>query len=229
MMIKKFHKSAERSFFLDNTAPRVGKRQHPQSVEDLSWRHHAHGSASTSGSVHGTTNPYCPSSVEKEPLRKKARVISDVELKEPRRKLMQGKRTLQRQETSDALLQNAKRTRYETNSDATATYGPRPQPVESRLVLRDHSMLQSHDIRHLQREAEMIIFNSSLLQRISNRYGGTTIRLDLVDSRLQDLIRDSLAKAMSRETGPTNSSSSRANSGNVMAACLESDVAMDED
>jgi len=228
-MINKNFPSSERSFSLENTAPRAGKRSYPQSIEDISWIDNASGSASTSGSIDGRSNPYCPSSIAKEPLRKKPRVIGDDELKEPRRKLMQGKRALQLQEMSDALLPCAKRTRYEVNTDVTATYSPQPQPVESRLVLRDPFMLQPHGIHHLQRKAEMVIFNSSLLQRISNRYGGTTIRLDLVDSRLQDLIRGSMRKAMSRESGSTSISTSLMNSGNVIAAYLQSDVAMDED
>ena len=90
------------------------------------------------------------------------------------------------------------------------------------LPVRDSCFPVPREIHPIQ-EAEKAIFNSLLVQRISNQYGGLPIQIDHVDTRLQELIRSTMQKAVTWSEDHTSSNSST-------ASCVSSDdVTMEED
>ncbi|CAJ1947759.1 unnamed protein product [Cylindrotheca closterium] len=221
--------TTESYFFFDNAAPQTGKRTYPNIAEEVPWRQrHLSGSKSfTSNCAERNTNdPYFVSAYSGtptyEPIPKKARVVSDDEHEDPTTmSLHRMKRALQQLETEESLHvgRDTKRARMEVLLPVSGP--PLPPEQETRLVLRDPSLPR---IPHPMQEAEKAIFNSLLLQRISNRYGGVPIQLDHVDSRLQELIRSSMQRTITARSEDQTSNSSS------MASCASSDdVTMEED
>lgn len=208
-MIHQNPSATESYFFFDNAAPTTGKRAYPLLAADGSWQQH-HGSRYSADTRGRQTS---------EPVPKKARVVSDDEHEEPpsTMNLNRVKRALQQLEIDESLVgRDAKRAKLEV-----LVAGPQPPSPqvkqETRMVLHPKYQMQ---------EAEKAIFNSLLLQRISNRYGASApIQLDLVDSRLQELIRNS----MQRSAITWNEDDHQTMNTSSTASCLSSDVAMEED
>lgn len=237
MVHHQYPAATERYFFFDNTAPQTGKRAHPQFSAEPSWHYHAYGSTSPSSFNYENGSSFnhrafassSQSTMISEPAFKKARVVSDDEFEEPyTMNLARVKRALQQleQQNDDGEPFGSQRITKRARMELPIQ-GPLPPEQETRIIVRDPS-IPPRDIDTL--EAERAIFNSLLLQRISNRYGtGPLTNLDLVDSKLQELIRGSMRKAITWTTDEdTTADSAIPSSPYIEDVTMEEDIIQDE-